>query len=562
MNPFVLLRRLLPRGERGDAVLGDWLEVHAAWREARGPRAAALLLVVDVARSLPSLAITAVVERGTAAILRRSIPAVAVGVLLSALPLVLGGTVSVPVGESGRLLLMTAGALILTAGASWTAAVLAGAAPLLHGVISGAAMLMLLVFVQGCAERAAAPPVVLTFLSGEANDWEPTLAVGPAGAVTVMAARRMGAEGGGFGESAIVTWHSTDGGASFGPAEVHEKGGGDERVVADSTGRLHATWIRLERDSAGEFDLDRGGLVYAVSEDRGTSWRTRIVANIASGVADKPELTVSRDGRDVHIAFMGRGTLDVLSSYDSGAAWERHIADSTYTGHWPSGIALTTSGALWIANVRHAGSPGDSVLRVAVELHGTDDGGRAWRTHRLRNSTRWVRPDRCLRGASCPVQIPLASIAADDAGTLHVVHAHGDAGAPYALEFMRSDDGGSTWSAPHRIGDITHASGAGAADVFYPMIAADGDGLVYVAWFDDRDGVIHVRAARSMDGGRSWSPDVRLSPDQGLSGIYGEYGGIGIDAQGRVHVTWSDGSGHISRGGHGGTWYARWDGRE
>ena len=55
---------------------------------------------------------------------------------------------------------------------------------------------------------------------------------------------------------------------------------------------------------------------------------------------------------------------------------------------------------------------------------------------------------------------------------------------------------------------------------------------------------------------------MRLSDDAGLTGIYGEYGGLGIDDEGTLHVAWGDGRGHVGApGAHGGTWYARWDGR-
>lgn len=607
-----LARRLLPRDVRGESVVGDWAEVHAEWCARRGARVAALCLLADVLRSLPSLLVVAIAERGASRIVLRSLPAVAAGCALFVAPLVLGGGTSGMEGIAARVAtLLLAG--VLAAGAGWTAAALAGAAPALHGLLAGlgiaalgiwaaaagmpvgpawqtallpvvvltgavlggegraravsarpAPTLVLLLVCLGtaCSDPPSGPPVIRTFLSGDADDWEPTLAVAPGNAITVMTGRRVppADPAAGFGELAIVTWSSADGGETFGPAQVHARGGGDERVVADSTGTLRASWIRVEPDSAGGVDLARGGLVLATSHDRGATWSTTVAATLASGVADKPEVAASPDGRDVYIAFMARGTLDVVASHDGGATWTRHVADSTYGGHWPSGMALGPAGELWIANVRPVSARGDSILRVAVELTVSTDGAATWRTRPLGESSRWTRIDRCVRGASCPVQIALASVAIDEAGRVHVVHAHGDAGEPYALSYLRSEDGGDTWTTPVRFADAPHASGTGRADVFYPMIAAAGDGLVYVAWFDDRDGPIHVRAVRSADAGRSWSEPVRLSPSEGLSGIYGEYGGIGIDDHGRVHVTWSDGIGHVGApGAHGGTWHARWD---
>jgi photosystem II stability/assembly factor-like uncharacterized protein len=158
----------------------------------------------------------------------------------------------------------------------------------------------------------------------------------------------------------MVTWSSRDGGRSFASAVPYRIGGGDERIKADQHGTLYASWIRIEWDSTGkQVDMSRGGLVLAISRDEGRTWETRIAAPMASGVADKPELAISPDGRDVYIAFMARGTVDVVASHDGGASWTRHVADTTMTGHWPSGIALAPNGTLYVTNVRKTGTPRD-----------------------------------------------------------------------------------------------------------------------------------------------------------------------------------------------------------
>jgi Neuraminidase (sialidase) len=402
------------------------------------------------------------------------------------------------------------------------------------------------------------------FLSGNANDWEPTLAIGPNGRVHVMALRRIGPppEPGRPGEQHIVTWSSHDGGTTFGPAYPYAYGGGDPRMVATRSGTLFASWIRIEWDSAGGVDLDRGGLVLATSHDDGATWETTLAATMPSGVADKPELAVAPDGQDVYIAFMARGTLDVVASHDGGASWERHTADSTLTGHWPSGIALAPDGDLVVANVKRLGTPQDSLLIMALELLRSTDRGAGWDGRVVARATRSLDVSECVHGPTCPVQIPYLAVATDEGGHAYAVYTHGSAGRPYGLELVRSQDGGATWSEPTVLSAAARSVSGDSADHYYPMIAAAGRGLVYVAWFDDRDGPIGLWARRSDDGGLTWSADVRLSDPQGLSGIYGEYGGIGIDAEGSLHVAWSDGTGHIGRaGGMGGTWYARWERR-
>jgi hypothetical protein len=437
-------------------------------------------------------------------------------------------------------------------------------------VRNAAAATMLVAAAAGCRADAGpaddAEPVVRHFLSGDSDDWEPSLVVAGDGWVHVTATRRISPDSGAtnpVGETHAPTWSTSDGGRSFEPERVFPRGGGDARIAADATGRVFASWIRVEWDSvASGFDLSRGGLVLATSDDHGETWRTALAAEMASGVADKPELAVSDDGSDVYLAFMARGTLDVVASHDGGETWSRHVVDTTYTGHWPSGIALDSDGRLFVVNARQNRGAASGVLGVELELHRSTDGGVTWDTHPISSSTRNADPRSCAHGPTCPVQIPFGSVATDREGGVYVAYTEGVADHPYRLLFERSDDGGVTWSDPAPLSEAERPVSGDLADVFYPMVAASRDGLVYAAWFDDRDGPVGVYARRSTDGGRSWEPTVELSPAGGLTGIYGEYGGLGIDADGVLHVTWAEGVGHVGNpGAHGGTWYARWNGR-
>jgi len=100
--------------------------------------------------------------------------------------------------------------------------------------------------------------------------------------------------------------------------------------------------------------------------------------------------------------------------------------------------------------------------------------------------------------------------------------------------FSRSLDGGAEWSASEKRLD-TDPPGAASSNV--PQIAADGD-RVYVAWEDTRSGLSEVRFNRSVDAGATWlAADVRLdaaTPD-------GSSFRVDVAASGgRVWVVWQD----------------------
>ncbi|MBX9856318.1 MAG: redoxin domain-containing protein [Gemmatimonadaceae bacterium] len=84
-----------------------------------------------------------------------------------------------------------------------------------------------------------------------------------------------------------------------------------------------------------------------------------------------------------------------------------------------------------------------------------------------------------------------------------------------ALRFVRSEDGGNTWSAPVTVTDDTTATLADGAHFgshnFHALHGAP-DGTFHVAWLDGRAGKSAVYTTHSTDGGRSWARNVRVVP--------------------------------------------------
>lgn len=138
-----------------------------------------------------------------------------------------------------------------------------------------------------------------------------------------------------------------------------------------------------------------------------------------------------------------------------------------------------------------------------------------------------------------------------DGGTYVVWEEMG--GGPAAVLLMRSPDAGRSWDDPVRIND-TEPQRTWLWNELWPSVAVAPGGRVDVAWYDWRtdpqaspDGNAYqdVFTSFSTDGGRSWSPDLRVSDrsiDRRIS-IYelGMGAPVGLAArEGMTYFAWDD----------------------
>jgi hypothetical protein len=112
--------------------------------------------------------------------------------------------------------------------------------------------------------------------------------------------------------------------------------------------------------------------------------------------------------------------------------------------------------------------------------------------------------------------------------------------------YMRSANGGTTWSAPAAIG-------GGPGDQFFPWIAAR-HGTVYASWFNRASGDTYtIAGAASTTGGATWSAPATLSTATSdvpagnefsfpncAPNFIGDYNGITVDSNGVGHALWTD----------------------
>src|SRR5262245_12312312 len=117
------------------------------------------------------------------------------------------------------------------------------------------------------------------------------------------------------------------------------------------------------------------------------------------------------------------------------------------------------------------------------------------------------------------------SIAADDAGRVHVVWYDNRSGQSQ-IYYKRSADGGFTWEPDLRLTPDQ-------AQQEHPAIATSGK-AIHIVWHDARNGGFNIYLKRSTDGGASWEPDVRLSTSS--SAAHASIAASGSN----VHVIWGD----------------------
>ena len=387
------------------------------------------------------------------------------------------------------------------------------------------------------------------------DDWEPSVAAGSGGHVLRATTRYSGPRAcPRCPQPAIVLERSSDGGATWsGPRFLCRCPGVDGQfdpvLVADDNGDFFAAWMN-------DFNVH-----FARSDDNGRTWSQPIKLHGRLAWSDKPWIGVSGDGTDVYVTFNGPGHSPgapyTVSSHDGGRTWSAPIPGVRRNQlYWfAGGLTVTPSGAVFSSqDVYHQDYRGRAFLFVLRSL----DGGRSWDKLPIAISKQG---HRCPRGLGCGLGFfgPQIASASDDTGRVYVLwnEAHRKAG-PTRVYLRWSDTDGQTWSKPVKVSTRSRR-----VDSEFPMLAATGTGDVRVAWMDDRTGRWNTWYRRSIDGGLTWSHEVRLSnrpsgaPYKSVQGFrfpYGDYGQIDIDDRGRTHAVWGESRSYI---GPGGSWYTR-----
>lgn len=340
-------------------------------------------------------------------------------------------------------------------------------------------MLMLGVFSAGAAQSALPPApgahIVNISPPGQSGS-EPSIAVNPNNPNQVVAVYQRGGQMP-RGTPPTVAY-SIDGGRTFAIAQVPPipdwHGGGDVSVTFDNKG--HAFLSSFHNDGLGSVSYwrhgaGRNGIFVRRSLDGGKTWENDAATVKAFPTGKEPDFQWE----------------------DMPRIFADNAPKSPYAGHLYAG---------WIEW---------QIDKSIMLFSRSTDGGKSFST-----------PIRISTHAGLPRD--------DTGGLVGFVGVVGADGTIYAIwndgmniTFTLSHDGGKTFAPSRKIIDVAppYFGGTGgvpgiARTMGFPQIGVElraGQGNLFVAWSDYRNGDVDVFLSSSRDGGRTWSNAMRVNDD-------------------------------------------------
>jgi hypothetical protein len=275
-------------------------------------------------------------------------------------------------------------------------------------------------------------------------------------------------------------------------------------IAVDSQGRLHVIW---SDETPGN-----GEIYYKKSTDGGITWTPSRRLTWTAGGSYGAALAV--DSLDhLHVAWQDEtpGNVEIFykKSTDGGDTWtaNKRLTFNAGNSYQPD-LAVDSSDCVHM--VWSDATPGN----CEVYYRRSTDGGDTWTVgQRLTWTTEWS-------GSQ--------AMAVDSSDILHAVwddYVPGNA----EIFYKKSTNGGATWLPTQRLSWTSGSS-------FYPDIAVDSSGNLFVVWPDYTQGNGEICYKRSTDGGASWVTGRRLSLTPGDSS--GPV--LAVDSLDNVHVVWQD----------------------
>lgn len=313
--------------------------------------------------------------------------------------------------------------------------------------------------------------------------------------------------------------NSVDGGVTWTEAQLLEPMGSgwlqsDPWLALDGLGSIY--FARLEVS----LSTNETRIVVSRSWDRGATWGPPVA------VADSTELdkeVLCGDGTGgLYAAYKQGPTLRLSRSEDGGRTWSASfVLPSSTDGPTGPVLAVSADGSVLAA---WWSRPDDNLWVAASHDHGAAWGS-ARRVNPVAGSVPFIDGSRPAFPAVALGAGGSASVAWQDFG-----------GGDWDVLLTRSEDGGTTWSDPLRIND------SGLGHQFMPALASGPDGILHAAWYDTRTGNVNLVYARSTDGGKSWSTNIRVTSEETpvFHRRLGDYLGLAAGPDGEAFMVWTD----------------------
>ncbi|WP_455391757.1 PKD domain-containing protein [[Eubacterium] cellulosolvens] len=126
-------------------------------------------------------------------------------------------------------------------------------------------------------------------------------------------------------------------------------------------------------------------------------------------------------------------------------------------------------------------------------------------------------------------------IASDTAGGIYVVWAD-DSNGHWDILLSTSTNKGVTWSNPRLVNDPE--ANVRKFNQSKPTIGVDDDGIIYVAWEDERSGEPQIYLSRSLDSGKTFSKDIRVSSEK--PNVKAKNPNLKVFGKGNVFLAWEE----------------------
>lgn len=251
-------------------------------------------------------------------------------------------------------------------------------------------------------------------------------------------------------------------------------------VVDPASNAIYVTWTQF--DSYGSTNPDcQSNILFSKSTDGGVSWSQALKINEVAGDCVDSDYTVEGavpavgPNGEVYVAWSGPAGIVFTRSFDAGLSWpEQNIAVTPQPGGWDidiPGVSRSNGMPITLCDLSYGPNRGNIYINYADQSKGTND------------TDVW---------------------------------------------FVRSTDGGNTWSEPLRVND----DAPGKHQFFTWMAIDQSNGRLYCVFYDRRNhssNATDVYMAFSDDGGLSFQ-NIKVSEDPftpSSSGyFFGDYNNI------------------------------------